>query len=1189
MYLKSLEMQGFKSFPDKTKLTFSKGMTAVVGPNGSGKSNISDAVRWVLGEQSTKNLRGSKMEDVIFSGTGERKQYGFAEVTLTLDNSDRSLDFDSDEIKVTRRYYRSGESEYKINGASVRLRDINELFMDTGIGRDGYSLVSQGRIEDMVSAKGDERRQMFEEAAGISHYRYRREDAEKRLAGAEENLLRLGDIMSELEDRIEPLKEQSEKAKKFISLSEDKKEVEIGLWLDTIHKSDDSIRTVADKLTAVSVQRNEAVKKLEELQSETDSIDEETRNINLSIEKNREKSEELESSASEKESQIAVNENTFSHNEEDIRKEKDEKKKRDENYSRIDIEIEEKEKDKEDTEKKLDILSEEKTKIQEEISSLRAKENSVLEKINSLDSKEQKLNFFISEEKLKSASASSSLSEIEKRAASVNGEIEKKRGELEKFETAEKELGAKVEEINEKLKSLLNELAGRNLKISSKNRKFEESKFSLDKLGLDIETKKSRLRLLDDMEKNMDGYQGSVRQVMKEKKTGRLSGIIGPLSSLINTDSKYALAIETSLGAAIQDIVTENENDARNAMYFLKKNDLGRATFLPITSVRGRILEENGLSRYRGYISLACDLVDFDDKYRDIVYSFLGRVAVVEDTDTAIEIGRRYSHRFKIVTLDGQVMNAGGSMTGGSKIQHSGFLSRKNEREKLKTEIESGLNEYERKKEDLRRIKEELAQEKAQLDLTDAEIEKSKDVKTKLLSDLSVNEERINAAKNVISSLSDETGSASERTEKLKTDIDNFRKKQSEYEDEYAKIRRMNEEAAAEKKSLEENISSLGEKINEANLKYAGLEKDRDNIVSSLAVLRQQKTDRKDFEKRADEQIRILAEKNEEIKYKNDVLRKESESLRSEKKKISDEISALNSRRSEIESRTADLRQEERDKNDLKEKLSSEIVRLEEKKNSLEQSSSDLRNKLLEEYELTVREAEGLNIKLGTVAEARKKLSSIKSEINSLGSVNTGAIEEYKQVSERFDFMSCQIDDVKKSRDELRKLISDLTSSMKERFLEKFDLINKYFADTFIELFGGGKAELYIEDKDNILESEIGIKAQPPGKNVRNLNLLSGGEKGLTAIALLFAMLKVTPAPFCIFDEVEAALDDVNVVRYAKYIKSIDDKTQFILITHRRGTMEQADILYGVTMQEKGISKILKLDADKVSSELGLK
>lgn len=1189
MFLKALEMQGFKSFPDKTVLEFNKGVTAVVGPNGSGKSNISDAVRWVLGEQSTKNLRGSKMEDVIFDGTDIRKAKGFAEVTLRLDNSDRALSNDKDEVSITRRYFRSGESEYLINGESARLRDINELFMDTGLGRDGYSIVGQGKIADMVSSRAGERREMLEEAAGISHFRYRRADATKRLNQAEENLVRLRDILTELESRVGPLKTQSEKAQKFIVLAKERKDLEIGIWLNTIDKTNDRLREQDHKISTAEVNYKQAEKDLSEIETKMDEAGEGIRNINVSIEEIRSKSSVSEEQISALETQVKVDENSILHNNETI--ERLLKDKADENETEQDLDTRIKE-----AEENIVKSREQYALIEKELGDLTRQDedfkNSNLEfsdKTQAISAELSKYSVELADSRVISETANSSVDEIRARIKTIDESLGGSR--QESYKKFKSDLEAAQEALNkceEEITSIKNTVDGYTMRFESRGKKAEECEILLNEKRREYQKAEDRIRILEDLEKSMEGYSGAIKSVMNEAKRNALRGICGPVSQLITVKDKYSTAIETALGAAVQNIVTENESDAKRAIEHLKNARAGRATFFPITSVKSRDFTEKGLDDQFGYVAIASELVDTDKKYSGIIASLLGRTVVVDDMDCAVSIAKKYNYRFKIVTLDGQVVNAGGSMTGGSRTQHAGILSRGNEIDTLKKSLQNMKNEMLTLENDFKQLSEDKAAAKAELDGAEGDILRKNEEKIRLEGELKLANEQLMTVSGAVRELSEEKETLEKRIDNILSNAEEASKRVEELNklisDREAELERLTGDRASLASSREE----LSNKASQLSLNLVSLQKDIDANEDNLKYLNIRKEGHNDKAGVLDAEIAELQAKNEQKQKDIEALQLTINDMKQQSEGSRKEIDALLEKRDELEKKQNDLRILERNKTSEREQLSGELVRLEERKIAMRKEYDDLTAKLYDEYQLTRREAAALEIVIEDYSVANKRLSELKTQIRALGSVNVSAIEEYKEVSERYEFMSSQIADVEKSKDELSKLIYELTGKMSEQFRDSFNKINSYFGETFSELFGGGKAELRLENELDILECNIEIKVQPPGKNVKNIDLLSGGEKAISAIALLFAILKVTPAPFCIFDEVEAALDDINVSRYAAYVRRMTKNTQFILISHRRGTMEEADVLYGVTMQEKGVSKLLELKTAEMAKKLGL-
>lgn len=1188
MFLKALEMQGFKSFPDKTVLEFNKGITAVVGPNGSGKSNISDAVRWVLGEQSTKSLRGSKMEDVIFDGTDIRKAKGFAEVTLRLDNTDRALASDNDEVYVTRRYFRSGESEYLINGEGARLRDINELFMDTGLGRDGYSIVGQGKISDMVSSRAGERREMLEEAAGISHFRYRRADAVKRLNQAEENLVRLRDILTELESRIGPLKTQSEKAQKFIVYAEERKNLEIGIWLNTIDKTNDKLREQDHKISTAEVNYRQAEKELVDIENKMDEAAQGVRDINIQIEEIRGKSSVSEEQLSALETQVKVAENSILHNNEVIQRLEKDKTSENETEQHLDERIKEAEDNIEKAKEQIAEITEKMSELSRKEEEFKSNNLEISEMAQALSAEISAISVELADNRVTSETANSSIDEIKSRITAIDETLGGRQEIYLRYRQDQEKAENALKACEEEIHSIKNSIDGYTMRFESRGRKAEECQRSLDEKQRELHKSEDRIKILQELEKSMEGYSGAIKAVMNEVKRGALRGIHGPVSQLITVKEKYSVAIETALGAAVQNIVTDTQNDAKRAISFLKDSRAGRATFLPIDAIQGRALKEKGLDDEFGYVSIASELVSCDQKYSQIIESLLGRTVVCDDMNCAIAISKKYNYRFRIVTLDGQLINAGGSMTGGSRTHNAGILSRGNEIDKLTKGLDSIKREISVLESDFKQLSEDAAFARAELEGAEGDLLRKNEEKIRLEGDCRLAREQLDTVSGTVKELADEKELLEKRIETITQNADTAVIKLKELtvlleqkEAELAKITGDREELTV----LREELS---QKASELSLEAVSLKKDIQKNEDTLLHLNIRKEGHTD-------KASVLDSEIEQIRQKNESLKQNIENLNltiSDLKKISEtsraQIDELIAARDGFEKQQSDMRLLERSKTAEREQLGNELARLEEKKISMRKEYDDLSAKLYDEYQLTRREAAALEIVIEDYQAAGRRLAELKSQIKALGSVNVSAIEEYKEVSERYEFMSGQINDVEKSKNELNKLIYDLTGKMASQFRESFNKINTCFGETFRELFGGGKAELRLENELDILECNIEIKVQPPGKNVKNIDLLSGGEKAISAIALLFAILKVTPAPFCIFDEVEAALDDVNVNRYASYVRRMTKNTQFILISHRRGTMEEADVLYGVTMQEKGVSKLLELKTAEMAQKLGL-
>lgn len=1128
------------------------------------------------------------MEDVIFSGTDVRKAKGFAEVTLRLDNTDRSLNKDSDEVSVTRRYYRSGDSEYLVNGESARLRDVNELFMDTGLGRDGYSIVGQGKIADMVSPKASERRDMLEEAAGISHFRYRRGDAIKRLAQAEENLVRLRDILSELESRVGPLKAQSEKAQKFIVLAGERKNLEIGIWLNTIDKTGEKMRDQEHKIEIAEASHKEAQDELSKIGEMIDKAADGTRDINIKLEEIRNSASGFEEKLSDIDSQIKVAENSILHNNETIERINRDKAAENETEQNIDAAvsvarecIQKAEEQIADATRQMDELSK-----QEETYRLSSSEFS--DRAATLSGEISALSVRLADCRVTAETANSSIEEIRSRISAIDESMGTRKDDYDALLKRKADAEAELKEIQDEIVSVKNAIDGYTLRFENRGKKADSVKLAIDEKQRELHKGQDRVRLLEDLEKNMEGYFGAVKAVMKESGRGALRGIYGPVSQLITVKDKYSAAIETALGAAVQNIVVDNETDAKRAMGFLKERRAGRATFLPITAIKGRVLSEQGLDDQYGFVSIASDLVSYDNKYSEIIRWLLGRTAVAEDIDSAIAIAKKYSYRFRIVTLDGQVINAGGSMTGGSRVQNAGILSRGNEIERLKGSLSSMQKELDGMLSDYKLLSEDASAAKAELEGAEGDLLRAKEENIRREGELKLASDKLTSVSSGVKELLEEKETLEKRIESVSSGAEAARSQIDELKETLENKEKELESITGDSKTLQKNREEVASKAAEIRLRIVSLQKDVEANTDEITRLKNRKTGHLDRLSELDGEIREIEEKNDELRALTERLSADEKALKANHGDAQNQINELISQRDELEKQANDLRLHERAKSEERERLSGDIARLEERKIAMRNEYDNLTSKLYDEYQLTRREAAALEIEIDDYSLAAKRLAELKSQIRALGSVNVSAIEEYKEVSERYEFLSGQINDVETSRAELNKMIDDLTGKMAEQFREQFNRINSCFGQTFIELFGGGKAELRLEDERDVLGSDIEIKVQPPGKNVQNINLLSGGEKGLSAIALLFAILKVTPAPFCIFDEVEAALDDVNVSRYAQYVRRMTKNTQFILITHRRGTMEEADVLYGVTMQEKGVSKLLELKTAEMAKKLGL-
>ena len=1179
MYLKRLEMQGFKSFADKTVLEFMPGITSVIGPNGSGKSNISDAIRWVLGEQSMKSLRGSKSEDIIFAGTQNRKSLGFAEASLVFDNTDGKLPVEYTEVTVTRKIYRSGESGYYINKTPCRLKDVLELFMDTGIGKDGYSIIGQGKIDEILSNKSEDRRHIFEEAAGIVKYRVRKVESEKKLEHTKLNLLRINDILSEIESNIEPLRIQSEKARKFLDLREELKSIEVGLFLYNIESYKEKLQKVIEDNEILKSQNEEASNKMQEISDLKEKLKQEIDGITNNIENMQNLGFESEKEKERLNSEINISKERITNNKE--------------NDNRYNAEIEEiklRIKDLEEEKKaKLDKknnLFTNKEKFQKE---LEEKEKELEEANKKLSSKELEI-----EEKKKIVSDNTdakyekqanistieaNLENIEKRKKQIATEIDFNISELDSTRLTKEEIAKVFYEIEDKKNKATKSLNEISSKSEETERKIKEYDDTINKLSSEYRIKESRLKFLRETEREKEGYIRSVKNLLLdcEKDNSLKKGLHGVLASILKTPKEYETAIEMTLGAALQNVVTETEQDAKKLVEHLRKNNLGRASFLPISTVKGKKLEKYNSKNINGIQGIASDLVEYNKKYEQIVLSFLGRTVIVDDMDTAIALAKQNNYSFRIVTLKGDLINPSGAITGGSVAQKTvNILGRAREIEDLEKElkkINSKIEKIQQEKEEYLNDSESVLEEINSLEKSLQEIDIVYAADKQKLIAVEENIDRIQ-----------------KRLEKLKTEKEELEKQKEE------EIKNKEQEEADIKKISEENIE-----LNAIIEQFANLNKDNQTYIDDLNMdvtnLKISVSSFDESESSIDEMVeRInldIENNNSSIESKlkqKENIKLDNETLENNIKELLEKINEIDEKVNNSGNQVNELKAQRIEKNnslskaekdyesqfEVIEGLKEQIVKIDVKKSKLEQDIEDVVNKLWEEYELTPNNV-GEYQKPKNVQSTTKQVNKLRSQIKELGSINVDSIEEYNTTKQRYDFMCEQRLDLEDGIAKLKKVIQDMTSTMKTQFAKQFEIINKNFGEVFKELFGGGKAELILTDPENILECGIDIHVQPPGKKLQNMTLLSGGEKAFTAIALLFAILKINPSPFCVLDEIEAALDDVNVFRYADYLKKFTNNTQFLVITHRKGTMEAADTVYGITMEENGISKLLSM------------
>ena len=1179
MYLKRLELQGFKSFADKTILEFKSGITSVIGPNGSGKSNISDAIRWVLGEQSMKSLRGSKSEDIIFAGTQARKSLGFAEVSMVIDNTDGKLPIEYSEVTITRKLYRSGETGYYINKVPCRLKDVLELFMDTGIGKDGYSIIGQGKIDEILSNKSEDRRKIFEEAAGIVKYRARKAESEKKLEQTKLNLLRINDILVEIESNIEPLKLQSEKARKYLDLREELKNIEVGLFLHNISEYKEKLEKLAQDIEIVQEQENAENVEMQNLQEAKENLKKEIDDITSKIEHVQNLSFESSNKIEKINSEIGISKERIQNNKvnrERIETEIEELK------NRI-TELEDEEKQKIDKKENLSLNRE---KFQKELDE---KQKELEDLSKKLSDKELE----IEEKKSKIEKSTDRKYEIISEISSLDTNIEN----LEKRErTAKNELNSLVLEIDgarndkqDKIKDFydieykrneLNKLLQEKFEVKEKSMaKIKEFDSAINNLQYENRMKDARLKFLIETEKEKEGYTRSVKLLLTdcEKDSNLRKGMNGVLANLISVDKKYEIAIEMCLGLALQNIVTDTEEDAKRLVEHLRKNKLGRASFLPVSSIRGKKIDRIIKNSTEGVIGVASDLVKCDKKYEQIVLNLLGRTLIVENMDTAIQMAKLNSYSFRIVTLDGDIVSNTGSITGGSiQTKTVNILGRSREIE----ELEKSLKDINNKIEEV--IKEK---EKYSASVTDVIEEVTR--LEKEAQDIEV----VYATENQkILNIDNEINKLEVRREKLKTEIDELSKQildsKSEKEtkeeniniivSEIENLSKIVEEFALNNKDNQKYIDDLNFDITNLKISVSSFDESGSSIDEMVERIRKDIQVSKDSINNKKQNIENILQESEKLEQNIVELENEIVRIKSEVENSSNIIEELKNNRADTNEKLNVKEKDITQKFNMIEELKGQIVKLDVRKTKLEQDLEQVINNLWVEYELTPNNAEGFE-KPQNVQKAARDVNVLRTEIKELGSINIDSIEEYKKTKERYDFMCEQRLDLENTAVKLRKIIADMTQTMKEQFIEKFAIINRNFNEVFVELFGGGKAELKLEDEENVLECGIDIQVQPTGKKLQNMMLLSGGEKAFTAIALLFAILKINPAPFCVLDEIEAALDDVNVYRFAEYLKKFSNETQFLVITHRKGTMEAANTVYGVTMEENGVSKLLSM------------
>ena len=1183
MVFKELEIQGFKSFPDKVKITFDAGVTGVVGPNGSGKSNLSDAVRWVLGETSSRQLRAAgKMEDVIFGGTRRRSAMGFASVRLTLDNTGHTLDVDADEVTIGRKYYRSGDSEYTINGQVCRLRDVYELLLDTGIGRDGYSVIGQGRIAEIVAAKSSERREIFEEACGIAKYRYRKTEAERRLAAAGENLERLRDILGELESRVGPLEKESAKAQKFLELSEQRKTLEVTLWTDSVHRARDTVRQqVRDYETAqADYERFDGEAKAAE--QEAEEIRMQAQQLTIAVERLNGDIRSITEQISGSDSRIAVLENDILRNEESIASLRSEIEAGEQDGAEADAALQrhravaaKMEAEGEKLAAEIDALNAELEQLADASNASGARKDTLRAEITDLTAKR-------TEAQVAQAAAEAAEETARQRLPALEQAVQEG---TDQWETARQDLTDTIryrEMLTENEKQLANVRSGLELKLKNRKAALDEADTAEQRLGRELDAARQRLSVLRELEKNMDGYQNSVKAVMRAAGARRLRGIIGPVSAILKVEPGCEVAVETALGAALQNIVVENEAAAKAAIALLRSDNAGRATFLPLDTVQPGVFR----GRLSGTARLASSLVQADARYDNIVSNLLGRIIVVEDINEASRVARDNGFRSRVVTMDGQVINAGGSFTGGSVQRSAGLFTRKQEMEELRIRAA-------KLQKDCLAAQEKTDQCKEQVDALQAELTATASEQITAANDRVRAEAEQKRLEVAAAQLETARNARRQEIDTLQAALADSRAKAEDAAKLQAELTAKIDRRTAEMSRIAEGDDSfltrqnaLAQDLSAKRLEQVTRQKDAELAYSQIAALEQRARDAAARRTSLEESVAALAARSDACRAEiADIRQTRADSQTTIAQKEAEIREATQKRLARQQAETETLAHA-RTAADSREEMSREMARLAERKAAAESDYDQTVAKLWDEYQLSVSQAEALCVEFDSLPALRAQVADLRGKIRALGSVNVSAIEEYKEVKARYDALVTQVTDVEESRNELSRMISKLSAQMREIFTDSFRAINENFGRVFAELFGGGEASLMLEDESDVLSSGIGIRVAPPGKVIKNLEALSGGEQALVAISIYFAILAVNPAPFCILDEIEAALDDANVVRFAQYLRRVSDKTQFIVITHRRGTMEAANVLYGVTMQEDGVSKLLKLDLEQVDATL---
>lgn len=1186
MVLKSLILQGFKSFPDRTEIKFLGGITAIVGPNGSGKSNISDAIRWVLGEQSSRSLRGAKMEDVIFGGTAKRGPVGFAEVSLILDNSAHVFRSEFTEIMVTRRYYRSGESEYFLNKKHCRLKDVHELFMDTGLGRDGYSSIGQGRIDEILSFKSEDRREIFEEAAGITKFRYRKEEAERRLSATEENLVRIRDLYGELENRLEPLEQQAGKAKRFLHLRDELRVLEVSLWLLSLEQLKNDTAKLNKDRTTCEKQLADAKQQQGTLYAQSEQLAESLREIDRETERLRNELREAEQFAAEQISREAVIQANIRNCEENIERTRQESAHRAEQVQSMDAQLAERRERISAWNEQEKVQSAELDALRKQSAEQEQQRTQAEQALGQAEQAQRRQERTLHVLELDRTAAESGLAGMNDRKMTLDSEIAAAAQQLDTEKQVQDNLERELTACEQTLTETAKQAQTAAAQAETCRRKAEQAKNDLRAAQSSLSEMQSRVKMLTDMQHEYEGFSRSVKAVMRQAEKGAMNGVHGPVSALITTEKRFVTAIDTALGASASSIVVDSTSVGKQCISYLKRTDGGRATFLPLDTIRANSLRETGLERQNGCFGTADSLVRFNEKYKNIVCNLLARTVISENMDTALALAKAYGHRFRIVTLDGQILQAGGAMTGGSASRGTGALARA---ERLHA-AEERVRALEQERKTLAQTEQAAGQEleslAAQAQAIETDRRHAEQERAGLAASVKQHKFLLESLQKRYDSLISEQTNFTATQQKYEQTLAACTERRSAAEQALAAAGQVCAEHRTAVNAAAEQLTQTASRITAAQTALAETRTAQDSEARALAELERLKADLDAGVSGAEQTIAGFAAEIARLTDELTQVRAAKHGRDTTARLLSEQLARQTGRREQTEGERVRLEKAAQSRNEEILELERETARLENRAGQLKTEETQILDKMWESYELTPTPAAEIAKPIENLGETRGRVQELRLKMRALGNVNLDAVDEFQRVQERYSFLREQKDDLETAQTDLRKVIDQLTVSMKEIFASEFAKLNVYFRDTFREIFGGGHAELQLADTSDILNCGIDIRVSPPGKAVKTITLLSGGEKAFVAIALYFAILKLRPTPFCVLDEIEAALDDVNVQRFAKYIRRLTDSTQFIVITHRRGTMEEADMLYGVTMQEQGVSKMLMLNLAEAEKRL---